>query len=40
MSSVGVCLTGIDLSHFFFLLKHVPPDQISKYHLQQKQHSA
>lgn len=40
MSSVGVCLTSINFPLLFFLLKHVALDQISKYHLQEKQHLA
>lgn len=32
MGRVGVCLTGIIFPYFFFLLKHVPLDQFSKYH--------
>ena len=39
MSSVGGRLTGINFPPLF-LWKHVPLDHISKYHLQQKQHSA
>lgn len=39
MSSVGGDLTGINFPPCF-LLEHVPLDHISKYHLQQKQHSA